>query len=259
MKKLSINLFMAVLVVVLTGCSNTAVRHHKDYQEAAKNVGSVVIFPADAEVELVVFDGDNERLTEKEVIIKNELYKIAKAKLEKENLQVIEFDFQQEAEKDENFAYAITQAKEAWNVAKQDMYKKGVVSEKNKADFQTNLGSILNFVAEKTNADSALLMHFNAFEKSDGVIAKDVTTSILVGLLTAGAVVPVQTTQGSFLDVALVETTSGKILWANRRAGAAADSSVAKGVLKELPDLVWKTEVVTPELATGEVSNSSKQ
>ncbi|QDF74068.1 MULTISPECIES: hypothetical protein [Shewanella] len=279
MRKLSINLFFACLVLFITGCTNTAVRHHQDYQEAAKNVGSVVIFPADVEVELIVFDGDNERLTEKEDLIRAELHSIAKTKLEQENLKVIEFNFKQEAENDENFAYAVTQVKEAWNLAKQEMYKKGVVSEKNKADFQTNLGSILNFVAEKTNADSALLIHFNAYEKSDGVIAKDVTTSILVGLLTAGAVVPVQATQGSFIDVALIETTSGKILWANRRVGAAANSSVADGVLKELPDLVWKTEVpitaeaapeqiaveqtapenVASELATSEAGDTSKQ
>lgn len=269
MKKLSINMFLAFLVIFATGCSNTAVRHHQDYQEAAKNVGSVVIFPADVEVELVVFDGDNERLTEKEDLIRTELNSIAKAKLEQENLKVIEFDFQKEIENDENFAYAITQVKEAWDVAKQEMYSKGVVSDKNKANFQTNLGGILNFVAEKTGADSALLIHFSAYEKSEGVIAKDVTTSILVGLLTAGAVVPVQNTQGSFIDAALVETTSGKILWSNRRVGGAANSSIANVVLKELPDLVWKTElatpevatpeVVTPELATTEASDTSKQ
>ena len=45
----------------------------------------------------------------------------------------------------------------------------------------------------------------------------------------------------------LVETAGGKVLWANRKVGASADSSPAQIALSKLPDLVWETELVAEE------------
>lgn len=255
MNKIVVNLLLVGLLLFLGGCSNTAVRHHQDYQEAANYVGTVVLLPADVSVELIVFDGDNEKLVEKEKSIQEAIHRIAKAKLEAEQLTVIDFDFDKEIATDEELAYALTEAKEAWNVAKQDMYKKGVVSEKDKAKFTTNLGSVLNLIADKTGADSALLMHFSGYEKSKGVVAKDLTSSILVGLLTMGAVVPVHTMAGSFVDIALVETTTGKVIWANRKSNNISDSNTASLAFKELPDLVWKTELANHSETNKKSSN----
>lgn len=248
MKAIIKNFALIGALVWLTGCAQTTVRHHEDFKEVAKNIESVVIIPADVDVELIVFDGDNEQLVDKEIAIQKEIHALAKQKLEAENLKVIDFDFAKEAEQDEEFAYALTQAKEAWDASKTDMYQAGLVSEKDKAKFQTNLGSVLNIIADKTGAESALLVHFSAYEKSKGVIAKDVASSVLVGVLTLGAVVPVQATEGSFIDVALVETAEGRVIWANRKVGASADSSTAEFALKELPDLVWETEATSEQL-----------
>ncbi|MFT5277563.1 MAG: hypothetical protein ACI8SK_001503 [Shewanella sp.] len=257
MMKIIKSLLLLGTLAWLTGCAQTTVRHHQDFQEVAKNIESVVIIPADVDIELIVFDGDNEKLVDKEKTIQAEIHALAKVKLEAENLKVIDFDFKKEAENDEEFAYALTQAREAWDISKEDMYKKGVVGEKDKANFQTNLGSVLNIIAEKTGAESVLFMHFSSFEKSKGVIAKDVTSSILIGVLTLGAVIPIQATEGSFIDIALVETTAGKIIWANRKVGASSDSSAAQFALKELPDLVWETEVVAEEQASALAKEAS--
>ena len=247
MKTTIFKIITLISVLTLTACAQTTVRHHQDFQEVAKTIESVVIVPAAVDIELIVFDGDNEKLTDKEELIRKEILALAKVKLEEENLKVIDFDFDAEAENDEEFAYALTQIVEAWDKSKEDMYKSGLVSEEDKAKFKTSLGSVLNIIAEKTGAESALLVHYNAFEKSQGVITKDIASSVLVGVLTLGAVVPIQATEGSFIDVALVDTAGGKVLWANRKVGASADSSPAQIALSELPDLVWETELVAEE------------
>jgi len=235
--------FVLLLTFVLgvSACSHTSVRHHQDFQEAAKGIETVVIIPAEVEIELVNFTGDNELLEDEATSIKAKIHALATDKLTSEKLSVIEFNFDKEISEDESFAYAITQAKEAWAAAKGDMYKVATVPEKEKANFQSNLGSVLNSIADKTNADAVLFMNYSGFQKSEGMIAKDLASSVLVGVLTLGAVVPVQAMAGSFIDIALIDTTSGKIIWANRKNGASVDDSVAKVAFKEFPDLVWKS------------------
>lgn len=248
-------------VLILTACSQTSVRHHQDFQEVAKNIESVVILPAQVEVQLINFDSDNEILEERSELIKKQIKEIATLKLKSENLEVIEFNFAEEIAKDAEFAYAVTQVKESWETAKQDMYETGLISESDKAKFQTDLGDVLNAIQEKTGADSALLLTYSAFEKSEGMIAKDVASSVLIGVLTMGAVVPIQATEGAFIDVALIDASSGKVIWANRKHGAAADSSPAEIAFGELPDLEWKSELEanekpeTTEKVQGSASN----
>jgi len=245
-------LTVVLVLLWLSGCAQTSVRHHQDFEVIAKTIHSVVILPAEVEIELINFTGDNEMLVEKSNEIKKQIHFLASERLQKENLKVIDFDFEAEIANNEDFAYALTEAKEAWNIAKEEMYKRGMVDEKDKAKFQTNFGSVLNVIADKTGADAVLLMHYTGFEKSGGMITKDVAASVLIGVLTMGAVIPVQATQGSFIDLALVDNTSGKVVWANRKYGAVADAGTATMAFNELPNLTWKNELINEEALTSE-------
>lgn len=244
-------------LLVVTGCAQTTVRHHQDFESVARNVQSVVLLPAQVEIEQINFDGDNTPLDEKSTLIRTQIEEIARVKLKNESLDVIDFDFAKAIEEDEEFAYAITQAKEAWEAAKAELYEKGLVSEKEKANFQASLGSALNIIADKTGADSALLIQYSGYEKSSGMIAKDVASSVLVGVLTLGAVVPIQATEGAFIDVALVDANSGKVIWANRKGGATADATPAQIVFGELPDLTWKSELTNQPVSEAEVEKTA--
>ncbi|NMP17074.1 hypothetical protein [Thalassotalea sp. Y01] len=241
-----------VFVLWLSGCAQTSVRHHQDFEQVAKTVDSVVIIPADVQIELINFDGDNEILDDKADTIRDQIHSLASSRMQQENLNVVEFDFAAEIESNDDFAYAITTAKEAWTKSKEDMYKLGLVPEKDKAQFQTSLGSVLNTIADRTGADAALLVYYNGFEKSSGMVAKDVASSILVGVLTMGAVVPVQATEGSFIDVALVDTITGKVIWANRKIGPSVDIGALEVAFNELPDLTWKSEIVNEPVTAQE-------
>ena len=80
-------------MLVVTGCAQTTVRHHQDFESVARSVQSVVLLPAQVEIEQINFDGDNTPLDEKSTLIRTQIEEIARVKLKNESLDVIDFDF----------------------------------------------------------------------------------------------------------------------------------------------------------------------
>lgn len=238
-------LMVVGLVVFLAACSNTSVRQHQDFYETAKSIDSVVIVPPEVVVELVTFTGENEQMIEKEDFVKLGLVSLAKSRLESHGLRVIDFDFQKALEQDEEFAYALTQSRDAFKTAQKDLYSGGNVSEDDKDKFQASIGPVVNAIVEKTGAESMLLMDYYGFEKSGGMIAKDVAVSVLLAILTGG--VPVQATEGAALQVTLIDTVGGDVLWTNNKSAQEIDSSLVSLVLEDLPDVKWETELARVE------------
>jgi len=226
---------------LITACSNTSVRQHQDFYETARSIDSVIIVPPEVVVELVTFTGENEQLVEREATVKSCLVSLAKQRLESHGLRVIDFDFLKAIESDEEFAYALTQCREAFKAAQKDLYSGDRVSEDDKDKFQASIGPVVNAIVEKTGAESMLLMEYYGFEKSGGMIAKDVAVSVLLALLTGS--VPVQATEGAALQVSLIDTVGGDVLWTNSKSAQEIDSSLLNIALEELPDVTWEAEI----------------
>src|SRR5438309_2244114 len=65
---------LLLVVVLASGCATmTPIRQHPDFASAARKVQTVAILPPDVEQLRIVFNGDNERLTEKERAIDEQL------------------------------------------------------------------------------------------------------------------------------------------------------------------------------------------
>ena len=230
-------------IAIITGCANyTSVREHSEFSSAAKDIESVIVVPPQVHVELKVFTGENESLIDKERYIKRNLVDIAQNKLRNEGLKVIDFSFEDAIKEDEEFAFAITQCRNALDEAKKDLYSGGAVTIENKRNFQASLGPVVNFIAEHTGADSVLMMDYYGFEKSNGMVAKDMAAGILLAVLLGSTNAQIAAPEGSALDIALVETRSGNVLWANRKSGQSLDASLANHALQELPDMTWQPE-----------------
>ena len=227
--------------LLTVGCSYTSVRQHTDFAESAKGIESVVVAPPKVTVEYLVFTGDNERLVDEEKRLQARLGEIAADKLAAEGLKVIDFDFKTAIQEDEEFAYALTQCREAYNQAAKDLYDGKAVSEQDKATFKSSIGDIVNTVADATGAESLLLIEYNGFKKSDGLIAKDMAAGVMLALLTGS--VAVSPSEGGALNVALIHADNGNVLWTNYKAAPQLDAEVANLLLAEFPDMVWETEV----------------
>ena len=235
-------LILLVSLVLITGCARvTAIRQHQDFDQLAKHSATAVIMPVQMKVELLTFTGENEKLAEDEMRLNLALRQAIRTKLGGTGLDFVTFDFGLEAQRDEDFAFSVTQAHEAFNIARRELYGEGAKEIlENGGTFNTSLGPVLNLVADRTGADIAVFVRYAGFKKSAGMISKDIAAAVLIGALTGQAYMPAEV--GSKVELALVSTNTGDVLWTN---GMQANELSAKAVIQALsqfPDPQWKRE-----------------
>jgi hypothetical protein len=239
-----------ISAAVLSGCAQyTTVREHKDLQEEAKHISSVIILPADVTVEKLAFTGDNERETDKESAFSQELKDSAKAALEAKGLKVIEFDFANTLASNQNLAYAITQCKESLTKSEDALYKKPT-EVKDQGKFSESVGAPANIVAETTGAQSMLIVKYKGFEKTAGMQAKDIAAGVLLAVLLGGNQAQIAASQGASMEAALVATDSGDILWTNRSGGPQLNTGFAKNLFNSLPNVPFDSSANTTQTAS---------
>lgn len=192
--------------------------------------------------------GENERITSKETEIKRQLLSIAKGELKEGGYEVIEHDFDKTIEEDEEFAYLVNEINNGFEQAKKDLQHGKALPPAEARKIKASVGEAVNVVSEASGADAILLVRYQGFQKSEGQIAKDVGTSVLVGVLTLGAVVPVQPTNGAFAEIALIDGTTGDVLWTDIRGGTLS-SQIVDVAMDTMPDDIDAAIVAsTPEL-----------
>lgn len=244
-------LLLLAVVVFSSGCATyTNVREHASLSEVARDLDSVVVAPPQVNIELRVFTGENEPLTDKENIVREQLITLAEKRLQEEGLKVISFDFEEAIANDESLAFSLTQAKEALSHAQKDLYSGKAVAVEDKAQFRASLGPAVNAVAEHTGAETVLLMDYYGFEKSAGLKTKDVAAGVLLAVLLGSSNAAISAPSGSFVDLALVDTASGDVLWTNRRGGQTVDALIAEHAFNEFPDVAWESEAIAPTMNT---------
>lgn len=243
MIKLRVSTLLCTLLIVAGCATTTTTRTHPTLEEQLHHVNSVVIAPPRVEIEYVTLTGENERLTDQEDTIRGQLINIAEAHLISHGYEIVEFDFEKALEEDPEFAYTVTQIREGFDKAKEDLQFGKQISEEQARKLRICLGEAANIVATKTGADAILLMRYAGFDKSDGHVAKDIGTTLLVGILTMGQVVMASPASGAVTEVALIDGITGDILWADVKGGF-LNASVAENAMGTLPD------DVDPELAT---------
>jgi hypothetical protein len=225
---------MLALTLLLGGCATTTTRTHPTLEDQLHRVNTVVIVPPKVEIQYLTLTGENERLVDKEQAISAELVAIAERELRESGFEIIDFDFDAAIESDTEFAYMVTQVREGFDRAKEELQLGKKISEEEAKTIRISVGEAVNTVAAMSGADAILLIRYGGFQKSEGHIAKDVGTGILVGVLTAGAVVPVSQASGAVTEVALIEGVTGEVLWADIVAGL-LDSSVTDKAMDSLP------------------------
>ncbi len=137
----------------------------------------------------------------------------------------------QDTGKDMNFT--LHQIESAYQQASGQLYKEGNVSEDKSRTFRVSIGPVVNPIAEATDADALLLVYYSGYKKSGGLIAKEVVSGALFALLTG--VAPVPSGSGGGMEMALVDATTGDVLWANRGGGTFDPLALARQLLAKLP------------------------
>lgn len=220
-------------LLIVSGCSMTTTREHPDFAEQKRQVKNVAVLPSDVEFLLLVLTGDNERLPEEEQSAKASLATGLPGLLAERGYQVQNPGAEELQKIVIDASFTIEQAKSAYREVSKQLYERAMVEEVESKKFRVSIGPVGSAVAEALKADAFLFTRYSGFKKSEGLIAKEIVSSAMLGALTGVVVVPAPA--GGSMEMALIDGHSGDVLWSNRGGGPAAPTAIAKNLLVKLP------------------------
>lgn len=225
-----------LLLIALSGCASTpytSVRQHPEFQATRTSFEKVVLFPPDVTFEHMVFNGDNQRVADTEKLLAERLVNMTPKALVDRGYEVSPFTFEQPAQEGSDFAFEMEQLRDAYGRASIDLYDQALIKVTESRNFRKSVGTVVNQFCELADADAMLVTRFYGFDKSGGVMAKEIIAAALFGALTGS--VPMYPPKGSAVEVALLNCTSGDVLWSNVKSDGTGTAAVLKLALDELP------------------------
>jgi hypothetical protein len=200
---------------VMTGCTYTTVRENADFAQAKRKIDTVAILPPDAEITYIVFNGDNQRMHDQEEQATKDLYDTAAQILSDHGYTVANADFNSLISSNSDMAFDLTQIKSTAKEQVKEIYSEGAVRTDQPRYFSKSVGANINPFAEYAKADALLYIDYSGFEKSPGMVTKDIAAGVLLAVLTGNNQAQVAPAKGGNVFIALLDGTSGDILWTN--------------------------------------------
>ncbi|MFC1601981.1 SEL1-like repeat protein [Pseudomonadota bacterium] len=233
--KFSTYVLLLVIGIALTGCGTyTSVRKHPDFADNSRIINTVAMLPPEVEYVHLVFDGDNERMTTKEASIAKTLQEAIPSNFKSYGYEISKTNLSEDIAKDTNLSYELEQLRKAYTTASSELYERAMVDEKESAGFKVAIGPIVNQFADLADADGLIMVRYFGFTKSDGLMTKEVVGNVLLAGLTGTYYQPAR--NGSAIEVALIDSNNGDVLWSNVKSVAFDGSyTIASSVLTQLP------------------------
>lgn len=223
-----------VVVTMLSGCGTmTSVRQHPDFVSGKRKINVIAILPVQTEYRHLVFTGENERDPEREKSIATEIESGMVSALQGHGYTA-KLDVVEKARSgDKEFNFLLEQFKTAYVQAAKELYARAMVEEGESTQFKVGVGPLANTFAAIAGADALMIANYQGFDKSGGLIAKEVTTSVLLGALTGVYYAPAKS--GGRVELSLIDGVSGDILWSNASAGPVSASNSLTSAMVRLP------------------------
>lgn len=218
----------------LSGCGTyTAVRQHPDFASQNRSIETVALLPPEVEYVRKVFAGDDEPVPSKELSVARTLSNAVPSTFRRRGYQISKVEIDKALGDSEELRYELEQLRKAYTQASGQLYEKGTVLEEQSKQFDVNLGTVVNQFADACDADGLILVRYSGFEKSDGLVTKEVVSNAMLAALTGTYYEPVRS--GGFIELALIDGNNGDVLWSNVEASTSTSYSLATKALKALP------------------------
>ncbi len=201
--------FVGVWVVIalsLSGCASY--RTHPEFKKRHKSLVSLASLNPDVEVLKVRFGGQNEELHELYEPIKSWTLSEMEAVFKEKGYTWKPLDFDPKA------IDSVPELRGSM-FAVQELYKKLLVDifKHRSGDFIYTVGAEINPIADWAESNAVVLVRWQAYKKSGGEIAKDMTMSVLLAAATLGSVVAIQAPSEAMAQVSVIDGDTGEILW----------------------------------------------
>lgn len=213
-------LFLLILIGLASGCTVQTI--NPDTVEELSIVRNVAIVPPSVFVGLSKFAADDERMPDKEAENLAAIQLILEEELQTLGYQVVDFDFAEEAGNNAEFAYLLTTFKEELALAAEN------------SNSWAPIGDSAREISSRTGADALFYVDYVGIRKTSGQVAQDIGTGVLIGILTAGAVLPVSAQNAASASAHMIDGISGDILWRHSAMGS-ENPTIVKGFFKQLP------------------------
>lgn len=221
------------LAAILSGCAMTSVREHPDFASGKRKIQVVAILPAEVEYRHLVFTGENERDPEREKSIASDIESGMVAAL-KSRGYTAKLDVVDKARSgDKEFSFQLEQFRSAYVQAAKELYARAMVPESESTRFKVGVGPLANALAGTAGADALIIANYQGFDKSSGLMAKEITSSVLLGALTGVYYAPAKS--GGRVELSLIDGVSGDVLWSNVFGGTLSVGNTLSSAMARLP------------------------
>lgn len=259
MRKAAVTLFTLVLLVALSGCATTSVRQHPDFASGERKIKVVAILPVEVEYRHLVFTGENERDAEREQSIAREIESGMSVVLQR-NGYVAKTDVLDKARSgDKEFNFQLEQLNGAFVQVAKELYAQPMVQVEQSNKFKVGVGPLANTFSAIAGADALVLTRYQGFDKSSGLMTKEVFSSVLFASLTGSISVPAK--RGGQIELSLIDGVTGEILWSNTASGPVGAFANLENAMAKLPpaQVTTASKVDLEEVPTAAVQAEAAQ
>ena len=223
---------LALGVGALSACTTMA-RVYPELEARRSRIARAAVLPPETKFTLITFKGDNPRMSAEEENAKAVLPGMIAAKLREHGLVVDEAGVASNSD----LRFQATELQATFDQALADLLAT-LGPARQASQVNRSLGTQAARVADPLGVDALALVRVEGYSKSGGEIAKDLAKAFVVGFITAGTLVPLPPMSGTTIVSALIDGSTGDVLWINV-AGSEAASFDAPG-LQALVNAVFK-------------------
>ena len=213
-RKTSILLSLSLVLIFLTGCAApTRVRLHPEFVNNPESVNSIALLPLDCHVKYYDLSDENTNHPGREREIDSLIAPLIPKILESQKYDVQTRSIPPDSQDSTDFLEWVAEMRASHAASLLDMYPRGNISMEEVLNFpgQVSPEVVSNYTGPET--DAFLLVKYSGFKRSSGAMAAGLGGGIALGVLTGVAVIPYP--EGGTMQAALVDATSGNILWHN--------------------------------------------
>jgi hypothetical protein len=222
---------LVILTVWLAGCVST-MRKSPRLEERRKTISTVAEMPPDVEIIEDAFKGAGKRLRDDEDHARIRLRTVVTKAIEKRGYRVRDAKLDEAHFREEpDLRFKTTQIQEAFARTMREAYETRSMERSKAFHYERTLGPDVNVFADRAGVDALLFVRMNGFKKSAGQRGMDLLEAITLGYMQPG--------EACVVEVALVDGTTGDLLWSNMGQVEDIDgfmmSLKVKGLINGLP------------------------
>ena len=148
---------LVVMAAVLPGCAvkQTSIRQHPEFATNERAIHKVVVLPAKATIELITFNGENERLSDKEAEAVGDMVNASVHELNARGYTAAALDMQALPEPErKELSFEIENIRAAYKEVSEQTYKSVYMPIEEAAKANLGIGPMVNHIADVAQADA---------------------------------------------------------------------------------------------------------